>query len=110
MLKSNLLKLKKDLEKKLKREVPWEEISEETGISPSRLKALATTKSIGVTNTAYVEALCRYFKCDLHELLKLSPGPKRKHPCHVDEIRGGRPKAADDGDGSSGEPAEVTNP
>ena len=31
-VKSKLLELKKDLEKKLKREVPWEEISEATGI------------------------------------------------------------------------------
>ena len=75
MLKSNLLKLKKDLEKKLKREVPWEEISEATGISTASLKKLASAMNPGVTNTAACRSplpLLQVRDCRPPEIL---PGP-----------------------------------
>ncbi len=97
MLKFNILKLKKDLETKLKREVTWEEISEATGISSTNLKRLASPTDPGVTNTANLEALCRYFKCGFEDLLKFSPARNRKTSCHVKELYPGRLKSADDG-------------
>jgi putative transcriptional regulator len=80
-------------ERLLGRRLSLGEISEATGISVQTISNLRAPRAV-VTNTAYVEALCSYFECEIGELVEFDPpiGPGR--PTHVDQLyperRGGR--------------------
>ena len=68
------------------RVIPLREVSQATGISISVLSSLASERPGITTNTRFVEALCRYFRCAPGELLELSPALADEQRCHVDEL------------------------
>jgi DNA-binding Xre family transcriptional regulator len=68
------------------RMIPLREVSQATGISVSVLSSLASDRPGITTNTRFVEALCRYFRCPPGELLELSPSLDDEHRYHVNEL------------------------
>lgn len=68
------------------RMIPLREVSQATGISVSVLSSLASERPGITTNTRFVEALCRYFRCQPGELLELSPSLADEQRYHVDEL------------------------
>ena len=68
------------------RVIPLREVSQATGISISVLSSLASRRPEVTTNTRFVEALCRYFRCAPGELLELSPPLANETRCHIDEL------------------------
>ncbi|MBL8822293.1 MAG: helix-turn-helix domain-containing protein [Planctomycetia bacterium] len=80
---AQLIREKEELER---RAIPWREVSETTGISGSVLSSLASPRVGVTTNTRFIEALCRYFKCQPGELLELEPTLEEEPRCHVDEL------------------------
>lgn len=70
----------------LGRRIPLREVSEATGISMQVLSSLASPTRQIVTNTAFIEAICRYLECELQEFLELDPGLNQTASCHVDEL------------------------
>jgi len=68
------------------RRIPWKEVSEATGISVQVLSNLGSRRQPAVTNTAYVEALCRYFRCSISDLVEFSPPIEESTTCNVDEL------------------------
>lgn len=85
MLRFRLPELLLEKERRENRRIGWREVSEETGISRQVLANLAARTRAAVTNTAYLEALCRYFGCHLQELVELVP-PLGQGSHHVDEL------------------------
>ena len=86
MLRFNVARLKRDREEEEGRTIPWKEVGETTGISASVLSNLASPKLGFVTNTRYVEALCRYFRCDPGDLIELVPTLDAEPDCNVDHL------------------------
>jgi len=80
---AQLLREKEELER---RSIPWREVSEATGISGSVLSSLASPRGGVTTNTRFIEALCRYFRCEPGVLLELSPSLDQETRCHVKEL------------------------
>lgn len=107
MLKCKLKDLKEDMEREQKRSIPWAEIASATGLTVQFLSNFASKST--VTNTRHLEALCRFFKCKLDDLLVFSPPlrSRRKVSCHVDKLYPGHRQARDlEGGGSSSNPVE----
>jgi putative transcriptional regulator len=90
MLKFKLGDLLREKAYRERRRVSWTEVADAIGISRQALATLASGRRGLVTNTAHIEALCRYFRCRLDELLELEPPPDADSPCHVDELYPGR--------------------
>ncbi len=67
------------------RRIPLREVAEVTGISPQVLSSLTSPDRDVVTNTAFVDALCRYFHCTPNELMILATSPEGTS-CHVDTL------------------------
>jgi len=67
------------------RRIPMREVSEITGISAQVLSSLTSPDRPVVTNTAFVEALCRYFACTPNDLMILVDAPNGAAR-HVDEL------------------------
>lgn len=86
MIRFNISRLLRDREESEGRRISWREVSEATGVSVSVLSTLASPRGGAATNTRFVEALCRYFRCTPGELLVLEPGPEADHGPHVDEL------------------------
>lgn len=93
MLRFKLARLKLELEEREGRRVPWSEIAEGTGISAQVLSSLASRERVIVTNTANLEAICRYFQRRLGrrlepigEVFEFDPELGADYPVHVDEI------------------------
>lgn len=98
MIRFHLAKLLHERAEAETRVIPWKEVSEATGISVSVLSGLASPKGGGVTNTRFIEALCRYFHCTPGELMELTPSLGVEPRCHVDELyptRGAHRREAD---------------
>lgn len=72
-------------ERQIGRRIPLREVSERTGISVQVLSSLTSPDREVVTNTAFVEALCRYFACTPNDLMVLGDPPEG-NPIHVDEL------------------------
>ncbi len=93
MIRFRLAERIADKERLLGRRLPLGEIADATGISGQTLSNLRSPRAV-VTNTAYIEALCRYFECEAGALIEFDPpvGPGDQH--HVDQLyperRGGR--------------------
>ncbi len=68
------------------RAIPLREVSNATGISVSVLSSLSSERTGITTNTRFVEALCRYFRCTPGELLELTPSLADERRCHIDEL------------------------
>jgi putative transcriptional regulator len=84
MLRFNLVRRLRDLEDAQGKVITWKEMSEATGISVSVLSNLASPRAGVSTNTRFVEALCRYFRCQPGDLLELVPSLEEEPRCHVD--------------------------
>lgn len=67
------------------RRIPLREVSEMTGISVQVLSSLTSPSREVVTNTAFVDALCRYFACTPNDLMMLADAPMG-NPIHIDEL------------------------
>lgn len=66
--------LKQQLDKKAfaeRRRITLKEVSEKTGISNATLSRIANVPGYN-TNTDTINALCRYFQCEISELLELT--------------------------------------
>jgi DNA-binding Xre family transcriptional regulator len=51
------------------------------------LSGLTNPSRNPVTNTAFVESLCRYFRCEVGELIELRPGlDEEVESVHVDRL------------------------
>ncbi|SIO63249.1 DNA-binding transcriptional regulator, XRE family [Singulisphaera sp. GP187] len=70
---------------KVSKGVSWAEISQKTGISPGTLSRLSADKS-WTTNTRHLEALCRYFRCKLDDLLEFHPRIGNEPSVHIDDL------------------------
>ena len=98
MLRFHLARLLREREEAEGRVISLREISEATGISVSVLSSLASPRPGVTTNTRFVEALCRFFRCEIGELVELLPGLDDEPRSHVDHLyptrgahRGGPP-------------------
>lgn len=68
MIRILLIKLLDEKAFKEKRRITLSEVSEKTGISRATLTRIANVPG-NVTNTDTINALCKYFECELGELL-----------------------------------------
>lgn len=89
------IKIKDQIAAKSRREgekIRLKDVSEATGISVQVLSNISSATHPAVTNTAFIEALCRYFGCEVQELLELSPPEMEdgKVVCHVKSMNVGR--------------------
>jgi len=73
-------------ERALGRRLPRSEIAAATGVSVQVLSSLTSPDRAIVTNTAFVEGLCRYFACTPNELLIFEPPLEQEGSTHVDEL------------------------
>lgn len=69
MLRVHIKRLIADKETAERRRISLSEISESTGIHVSTLSRLANHRSTDTT-TANLEKLCRYFKCQIADLIE----------------------------------------
>jgi putative transcriptional regulator len=87
VIRFRLQELISQREIELGRRLPRKEIAEATGISPQVLSGLTNPSRNPVTNTAFVESLCRYFRCEVGELIELRPGlDEEVESVHVDRL------------------------
>ena len=86
MIRFHFKELLAEKERKLNRRITRAELSRETGISQPVLSSLTSFSRQVVTNTAYVEALCRYFRCTPNDLMVLDPPIGDERTCHIDEL------------------------
>lgn len=68
------------------RVIPLKEVTAATGISVAVLSRIGSPRGGAVTNTRYIEALCRYFNVPPSELLELQPPLGAGFSCHVDAL------------------------
>lgn len=86
MLRFHLVRRLRDLEEAENRTITWREVSERTGISTSVLSSLASIRPGISTNSRYIEALCRFFRCQPSELFELVPTFEEEPRCHVNQL------------------------
>ena len=72
------------------RRITLKEMSQATGIGPAVLSSLGSPGRTTVTNTRYLEAICRYLHCTLDELVEFSPERSDSEPCHIDVLYEGQ--------------------
>lgn len=86
MLHFRLRELLAEKERQLGRRIPLREVAEETGVSVQVLSSLNSPNREIVTNTATLEAICRFFGCSADSLLIFDPpcGVEESH--HVDDL------------------------
>ena len=68
------------------RRISWREVGLATGIAPQSVTNLASRTQTVVTNTRYIEALCRYFGCGPQDLMEFDPPLDQPYTCRVDEL------------------------
>jgi len=68
------------------RRITWKEVAEATGISSQVLTNMCSPLRQAVTNTAFIEALCRYFQCEVGDLIKFEPPITLGNSVNVDEL------------------------
>jgi DNA-binding Xre family transcriptional regulator len=61
-------------------------MGEDIGIGAEVLSSLGSPHRQVVTNTAYLEAICRYLGCTMDELVVFVPEVGQEESCHVDEL------------------------
>lgn len=69
-----------------RRRISRAEVAEATGISVQVLSSLASPDRAIVTNSAFLEALCRFFGCTLDEFVVFDPPLGKKAATHIDEL------------------------
>ena len=67
-------------ERELNGRVPlsWTQIAPLLGMSRQSLQNLASNRDLKVTNTRFLEAMCRFFGCQIQDLIELVPGVERR--------------------------------
>ncbi len=86
MIRFRLPELLLEKERQEGRRIPWREVADATGISRQVLANLASRERAMVTNTAYVESICRYFACEVQDLIEFDPSIGDEGSCHVDSL------------------------
>ena len=86
MLRFRFRDLLAEKERQSGRRITLAEVSAETGISRKVLSNLTSPDREIVTNTAYVEAICRYFSCPVQELIVFYPEIEADESHHVDAL------------------------
>lgn len=86
MLQFRLRELLAEKERREGRRIPLRAVSEATGISVQVLSNISSPIRPAVTNSAFIESLCRFFNCPLEELMQLDPEIGMEISCHVDEL------------------------
>jgi putative transcriptional regulator len=86
MILFRLPELLLEKERQVGRRIPWREVSEATGISRQVLANLASRERQSVTNTAYLEAICRYFECRIEDVIQFCPPIGDTDSCHIDGL------------------------
>ena len=86
MIKFRLAELVLAREREEGRRITWREISDATKISQQTLANLASRTQVTVTNTANVEALCRYFRCQPNDLVTFDPPLEETTSCDIDQL------------------------
>lgn len=95
MIRFRLPELLLEKERREGRRIRWSDVAQATGLSRQVLANLASRDRAVVTNTAFVEALCRYFGCGAQELIEFSPPIGQQPDCHVDAIYPDRRRGTD---------------
>lgn len=87
MLQFRIRELVAQREREISRRLPLAEVANATGVSAQVLSSLSNPGKRIVTNTAHLEALCRYFRCGLDELVVMSPPVADESVgCHIDVL------------------------
>ena len=97
MFQFRLRELLADKERQVGHRIPLRAVSEATGVSVQVLSSLNSPARKIVTNTRYLEAICRYFHCTPNDLLILSPDLDSEEPCHVDHLYPDQARRGGDG-------------
>lgn len=77
-------------ERQIGRRIPLREVSEATGISVQVLSSLASERPEIVTNTAFIESVCRYLGCQPGDIMQLDSELSNEGVCHVDQLYSNR--------------------
>lgn len=98
VIRFRLRELLLEKERREGRTIRWAELAEATKISVATLSHIGSLKPYVVTNTAYVESLCRYFDCPVQDLVVFEMGPDNPYDgADVDRLyphRRSRPEEA----------------
>ncbi|MBL9164609.1 MAG: helix-turn-helix transcriptional regulator [Planctomycetaceae bacterium] len=86
MFRFHIRELLLEKERREGRRIPLTEVAEACGISKQVLSNLGSPVRAGVTNSANLESVCRYFRCRLEDLVTFDPPLEQEGPCHVDEL------------------------
>jgi DNA-binding Xre family transcriptional regulator len=86
MLRFRLPELRRERENSSGKRLTWREVSAETGIARQSLANMASQTQLCVTNTAHVEAVCRFFGCTADELIQFEPPLDTEVSCHIDSL------------------------
>lgn len=86
MFRFRLRELLAEKERELGCRIPLRELSEATGVSVQVLSSLNSPNREIVTNTAALEAICRYFRCSPDRLLIFDPPCEAEVSCHIDDL------------------------
>lgn len=65
-------------------ELSWAQIAPLVGMSRQSLQNLASNRDLKVTNTRFIEAICRFFGCQIQELIE--PVPAIEARANQDEV------------------------
>ncbi len=86
MLRFRLKELLAEKELREERRISWGMMSQETGVGVGVLSSLGSPHRQIVTNTRYLEAICRFLECSLDELVLFVPERGEEESCHVDRL------------------------
>jgi DNA-binding Xre family transcriptional regulator len=67
-----------------RRPLSWSQVAPLLGMSRQSLQNLASNREMKVTNTRFLEAMCRFFGCSVHELME--PVPEIQGSCDQAEV------------------------
>ncbi len=80
MVRYNLKKLVADKEFKERRRISIKEISEKTEISRTTLSKMVNNKEKYNSTTEIIEKLCKYFSCEITDLMTIIPDEPTSPP------------------------------
>src|SRR5262245_11129439 len=86
MIRFRLASLLREKAYREDRSISWSEVADAVGVSRQALATLAASPDCIVTNTAHVEALCRFFKCSFNDLMDFDPPLRTRHSYHIDQL------------------------
>ncbi len=86
MIRYRFRELLAEKERQEGRRIPLREISEATEVGVGVLSSLGSPQRRIVTNTRYLEAVCRYFGCGIEELVAFTPEIGQEASCRVSEL------------------------